>query len=282
VLEQIAGLRRSSILISPNHFVIKRVKNKPLNCKTLNGLLTSYLYDVDEKREFSIKKNDNYQTFRNVYPQYKITTHRLRHTLALQMYRAGLGIPLISVHLKHVYNAFGKIPFSDVTLGYGNIRKEIFRDVIAYDRAQIELHHALYHPDSPIAGPGAKIFNQSRNQIFIGRMENRSDKDILKELESSLPLMDVGLAYCMGRKEIKQDNGTKAQPPCIGNAMCDPSLCANAITTKYHIPALTKMFQDNKIKLEDKELAHWHEAFVKNKERAEKLLSELGVDISTL
>ena len=82
--------------------------------------------------------------------------------------------------------------------------------------------------------------------------------DVLRQLvrEGGAPLTDVGLAYCLGKKKIKEADGTQTDPPCIGSLRCNPFRCKHGIITERKRPLWEKMTAENRRRARDPEFAH--------------------------
>ncbi|HLK97213.1 MAG TPA: hypothetical protein VK364_05550, partial [Hymenobacter sp.] len=242
-------------------------------------------YDVDEQKQYCVNEVLTTKRFNGVRTPYRLATHRLRHMLALHMSRAGLGIAYISFHLKHVYQAYKRFQsVQDVTLGYGGIGNDIFNNAVGIQQANREIVHSVYHPQAPIAGPGAVAFKQNRAAYFTGMLAaGWQMEEIMEHLaRRGLPMADVGLGYCQGRREIEQEDGSKALPPCLGQLKCNPNRCKNAVIPQSKAPIWLKIYNENKQRLNDPLMAHAkheHEHFV---EEARQVLTHLGIKIDEL
>jgi len=285
VLEELTPLTQSPYLFASNDYVAARKKLSPVTNERFRDFLNAYLYDIDEQQKFC-KPVSNY-AFRckGVLPPYWLGTHRLRHTLSLQMCRADLGIPFISFHLKHVYHGYKRLEsVQDVTLGYGGIGDELFNNATSRRQAHREKVQALYHPDAPVTGPGAKEFKENRKVYFTGMMAAGWQLDEIMEqlVNQGMLLADVGLGYCQGRREIQQDDGSRTPPPCLGQLKCNPNHCKNAIIPPSKIPIWTQVYKENKRHLQDPLLAHARTEYQYFMEEAQQVLFQLGVKVEEL
>ncbi|MFD4928737.1 tyrosine-type recombinase/integrase [Peribacillus butanolivorans] len=273
VLEEIQRFTFNSFLISPTYSVYLKQKNLPYTNSALNDVFNLYLEQIDEKKNF-------------VGPEYKIGSHRLRHTLAIQFLRAKLGIPYISYHLKHLHSQVINLQnyINNVTLGYGNIAKELFSNATAIDYVKKEIVYDLYHPDSPVAGKNSEAFKNRRKAYYQGmQAEGFTIEEILELLQiKGVPFADVGLGYCGGKKEIILTDGTKEQPPCIGQLKCNPARCQNAIIPSSKIPHWANVYKHNKKMLEDPYFAHAKREHQEFMEEAKVVLTYLNVNVEEL
>ena len=273
VLEEIQRFTFNSFLISPTYSVYLKQKELPYSNRALNGLLQLYTEQIDTERRF-------------IEPKYKMSTHRLRHTLARQLIKAKLGIPYISYHLKHLHSQIAHVQnyINDVTLGYGNISKELFNNPTAINYVKKEMVYDIYHPDSPIAGKNSEDFKARRQAYFQGMQAEGWEMDEIMEFlqAKGVPFADVGLGYCGGKKELILSDGTKEQPPCIGQLKCNPVRCHNALIPKSKIPHWINVYKHNKNMLKDPQFAHAkqeHQSFL---DEAKLVLTYLDVSIEEL
>lgn len=247
ILELFQEFTFNSYLVSGLSSVYLNVEDLPFSLSGLTGSLNMYIKDQSETN----KNFENYCSDVNNH----ISLHRLRHTLALHLVRAKLGVPYISFHLKHVHTAVvGYKGVSNTTLGYGGIANEIFHSAPAMKQARREFYEEIYNPKSPIAGgENAQEFKRRNKEYFQGLMVPDDEiEDVIADLkELSIPFGDVGLGYCGGKKDIIQKDGTKTPPPCIGQLKCNPIDCGNAIIPKSKLPIWKKMHKVNEDRLND-------------------------------
>jgi len=284
VLEELTKLTQNNFLFAASLYASTKKNDKPLTNNALATTLTKYLYDIDNERKYS--SESSYHTrFDGVDDCYRPTPHRLRHTLALHMSRAGLGIPYISFHLKHVYQGYKRLQsVQDVTLHYGGIGNDIFSSAVGISQASRELVHTIYHPQATVVGPGAAEFKRNREFYFTGMLEAGWNLDEIMEYLAmqGLPMADVGLGYCQGRREIQQEDGSKMPPPCLGQLKCNPNRCNNAVITISKIPIWIKVYRENKLRLMDPLMAHAANEHAYFMEEAKQTLINLGVNVDEL
>jgi integrase len=269
VLEEISRFTFNHFLVS-NIFAVYYEKDlEPMSLTGLVGALSDYVNEIDLENRFKDKAH-------------KISPHRLRHTLALHMIRAELGIPYITYHLKHLHSAISSAQtVNNVTIGYGGISKEIFNNAVAMKQTKRVLAESLYHPDSPIEGGNKENFKRKREEYFQGMMLAGWEMDeILDHLaSSSLPFADVGLGYCGGKKDVVYPSGKVEPPPCIGQLQCNPNQCHNAVITSEKIPIWKKVLEENKQKLQDPYMQHAKDIHLAFVNEAISVLKGLGVEI---
>jgi integrase len=285
ILENTARSTHNKHLFANEKYSLEDRSGLPIVGTELNKQLSEYLYDVDKEAKFCIKERLSKWRYNGVLEQNYISVHRLRHTLALQMSRAGLGIPYISIHMKHVYQAYKSFQsVQDATLGYGGIGADIFHNAVGIRQANREIVHSLYHPQSAIAGPSAKEFKQKRAYYFTGMQAAGWQMDeIMEHLAArGLPFADVGLGYCKGRREIEQEDGSKELPPCLGQLKCNPNRCKNAIIPQSKIPIWKQVYTENRKRANDPLLAHSKLECQQLMSEAQQVLATLGIDVAGL
>ena len=209
----------------------------------------------------------------------RISPHRCRHTLAHQLARADLGLPFIAHQLKHLHSALRSVP-PQVTLTYGGISDLKMERAVQAPMLHYELAKSLYDPDSPLAGGGSDEFSQRRKQYFEGKMASGMGKDaIIHALAAqAIPFSSVGMGYCLGRREIKNKDGSTQKPACIGSLQCSPDMCPNALVTREHAHLWRKVQKQNEELAERPEMQHARDGLLEKARRAKLILRDLGVE----
>lgn len=213
--------------------------------------------------------------------------YMLRHTLAFQMRRAGLGLPFISHQLKHFGELVGQVEigrsFSRTTLSYGEIGETISLnghhasvDWIKL-QAETEFIKGSYDPDGNYAGPLAIEHKASLEKEFAGYMAAGYTKEEVFQFmaEQNIAVVNVGSALCYGKKNESFDPSL----PCIGGLRCNPSRCKEAVVTEAHAPAWKNVYEQNKRSLSDPRFEHSHEHYKAAMEEARMVLLNLGIEV---
>ncbi|MDO9437709.1 hypothetical protein [Hydrogenophaga sp.] len=267
-LEEISRVTFNPYLVSSTYTVAIGEKPQPLSISGFRNGLTLYLQSADADNRWS---------------DWVISPHQLRHTLAHKLAQADVGIVYISYQLKHLYTALAGLP-ADVTLGYGNIGEQKLARAMAVKDLSREAANALFNPDSPIAGGGAKEFRQRRKVYFDGRVaEGWTQDEIIDQLAAcGSPFVNVGPGYCGGVREEELADGTKRPPPCIGNLQCNTGDCDNAVVTQIHLSQWKDIVVKNKELASDPRLAHAADNFKAAITTGERVLRDLGVNSATL
>ncbi len=213
--------------------------------------------------------------------------YMLRHTLAYQMERAGLGLPFISHQLKHFGELVGQPAigksFSKTTLSYGEIGETLSKGGRSSSEnslkreAEIEFLKSSYDPDGNYTGPLAAEHKAAMQKEFAGYMAAGYSKDEVFEFmaDQHIAVVNVGSALCYGKKNESFDPSL----PCIGGLRCNPSRCKEAVVTEAHAPAWKNVYEQNKRSLSDPRFEHSHEHYKAAMEEARMVLLNLGIEV---
>ncbi|WP_435235536.1 hypothetical protein ACR30L_17600 [Psychromonas sp. PT13] len=180
----------------------------------------------------------------------KLNGYVFRHSLAHQMYRADVGLPVISYQLKHIVSITdalarkGKV--SQTTLGYGGIANQL----TTLDSKLLNLRHiaelesvkANFDPHGKYMGGKAEEHLSKIKKFFNGCMEAGYTEEEIYEamVNQGLAIINVGSGYCFGGVE----DFDKALP-CIGSLRCNPVRCHNAVVTKANAPKWREIYLSN-------------------------------------
>ncbi|MCG9650206.1 site-specific integrase [Vibrio brasiliensis] len=182
----------------------------------------------------------------------KLNGYVFRHSLAHQMYRADVGLPVISYQLKHIVSATdalarkGKV--SQTTLGYGGIASQLTS--LNGQSKLLDLRHAAeleavkvnFDPNGKYMGGKADEHLSKIKKFFNGCMEaGYSEEEIYEAMvEQGVAIISVGSGYCFGGVEDFDET-----LPCIGGLRCNPARCHNAVVTKANAPKWREIYLDN-------------------------------------
>jgi hypothetical protein len=210
----------------------------------------------------------------------KVSTHRCRHTLAHQLARSDLGLVFIAHQMKHLHSALRAVP-PQVTLNYGSISDLKVERAMQGPVLHYEMAKSLYDPDSAIAGGGAEEFVERRKQYFEGMQASGMTKEeILISLSTkAAPFSSVGMGFCLGRREIKNKDGSIQKPPCTGSLQCSPGSCPNALITATHAPLWKKVVIQNRELAAKPEMQHAQAELLRMADHASGILSQLGIKL---
>jgi len=182
----------------------------------------------------------------------KINGYVFRHSLAHQMFRADVGLPVISYQLKHIVTAAddlarkGKV--SETTIGYGGIANQITsgdegkKSINLRRTAEIELIKTNFNPNGTYLGGKADEHLANIKKYFNGCIQAGYTEEEIYEamVDQGLAIINVGNGYCFGGVEDFDES-----LPCIGGLRCNPVRCGNAIVTKANAPKWRAIYMDN-------------------------------------
>ncbi|MFA0514689.1 hypothetical protein BCU00_007445 [Vibrio breoganii] len=180
----------------------------------------------------------------------KLNGYVFRHSLSHQMFRADVGLPVISYQLKHMVSAVealarkGKV--SQTTLGYGGIANELTKGankpLVLRHSAELEAVKANFDPNGKYMGGKAEEHLSKVKKFFSGCIEAGYTEEEIYEamVEQGLAIINVGSGYCFGGVEDFDET-----LPCIGSLRCNPVRCHNAVVTKANAPKWREIYLDN-------------------------------------
>ena len=208
----------------------------------------------------------------------------LRHTLAYQLHRMGVGLPLISFQLKHMVDGLEKFTTagvaSETTIDYGGISESLVSNHLEGQRyrklAEIEKVKSIYDPDGTYIGKKGKLHKERIQKFFTGYMAaGYTKEDVFERLvDQGIAIIDVGTGFCGGGQEDFDES-----LPCIGTLRCNPSRCKHAVIGKVHIPKWKELYFVNKARLgkeQDPENKKQIQAVI---QEAKTVLDDMGVTV---
>lgn len=92
----------------------------------------------------------------------------------------------------------------------------------------------------------------------------------------AIPFSSVGMGYCLGRREIKNKDGSTQKPACTGSLQCSPESCPNALITRQHAHLWKKLEKQNAELAERPEMQHAKVELLEKSNRAKAILKQLG------
>lgn len=243
--------------------VSKEVKHRPKDAPTSEGWLaidiTRDAYDIlmfitgktGNKSLFSSpwrgansKKGYNYgstlnelfgrwlKTFdvRGLFHDWLFSVHQCRETLVSQLAQQEVGLPFISMQLKHFRSQFNAMPNS-VTAGYGQYRKQLMTSISnrlagAREKALLD----VYGENAKFAGGGAAAHKARIDAFFagLGLFGERREKYIKEMARRGVKLMPTSIGNC-GKNFASPTEDPP--PPCYGDYQCDPNCSSHVITS---------------------------------------------------
>ncbi|EPV7560880.1 site-specific integrase, partial [Acinetobacter baumannii] len=196
--------------------------------------------------------------------QIKFYPYMLRHTLTYQLFRAEVGLPLISFQLKHFVDSVSKFTSlgatSSVTLGYGEIGEMLSKDGSRTGNkslrrsAELEAVKTVHNPNGTYYGGRAVEHKTNLIKLFQGYMaEGYTEEEVYEAMaDQGMAIVYVGQGICYGNRNEEYDTTL----PCIGSLRCNPARCSQAIVTSKHAPKWREVYILNKANLNKPEYAH--------------------------
>lgn len=214
----------------------------------------------------------------------KFNAYMLRHTLAYQLFKAEVGLPLISFQLKHFVDSVSKYTAtgstSAVTLGYGEIGEMLSRDGnrVRYKKsfrqaAELEAIKTAHNPNGVYYGGKANEHKKGLIKIFQGYIaEGYTEEEVYEAMvDQGVAVVYMGQGLCYGGKE--EDDSSL---PCIGSLRCNPARCKQAVVTSKHAPKWREVYILNKANLNKPEYSHNREQIIAAMNEAKMVLENLG------
>ncbi|MDM1269247.1 site-specific integrase [Acinetobacter indicus] len=211
--------------------------------------------------------------------------YMLRHTLTYQLFKAEVGLPLISFQLKHFVDSVSKFTFdgatSSVTLGYGDIGEMLSKDgnrkgsnTSLRRTAELEAIKTAHNPHGIYYGGKANEHRQRLIKMFQGYMaEGHTEDEVYEALvNQGVAVVYMGQGLCYGGREEEYDSSL----PCIGSLRCNPARCKQAVVTSKHAPKWREVYILNKANLNKPEYSHNREQIMAAMNEAKMVLEYLG------
>lgn len=216
VLMYITGKTENSYLISSAFPGRGRRGNRPYAENTLAQRISKWIAKIDTT---------------GVFDKWVFSTHQLRETLAAQLANQEVGLPFISMQLKHFHSQFTTMP-NAVTVGYGQIRKRLATCIT--NRLAIAREESLdgvLGEAAKFAGGGGEAHKARIDAFFSGMALYGKDREAyIKELaRRGVTLMPTSIGHCSKNFLELADN---ENPPCYGDHQCDPNCSSHAITAR--------------------------------------------------
>lgn len=269
----IAKIKASPYLIANVNTVPSQQKAQSMTSKGIKYQINRFITHVyGEKIASEIK----------FYP------YMLRHTLTYQLFRADVGLSLISFQLKHFVDDVAKYTSlgatSSVTLGYGEVGELLSKDSSRNGRgcsfrrdAELEALKTAYNPNGTYYGGKAAELKERLTKLFQGYQAAGYTEDEVYEAmaDQGIAVVNVGQGLCYGGKFEEFDNSL----PCIGSLRCNPARCSQAVVTRSHAPKWREVYIMNKGNLDKPEYAHNQDQILAVMNEAKMVLENLGEEV---
>jgi hypothetical protein len=216
--------------------------------------------------------------------QISLNPYMLRHTLTYQLFKAEVGLPLISFQLKHFVDSVSRYTdlgaTSSVTLGYGDIGNMLSKDgnrksdnTSLRRTAELEAIKTAHNPNGIYYGGKANEHKQNLIKTFKGYMAAGYDENEVYEAmaDQGVAVVYMGQGLCYGGRDEHDSN-----LPCIGSLRCNPARCKQAIVTSKHASKWREVYILNKANLNNPKYSHLNEQIMAAMNEAKMVLENLG------
>lgn len=216
ILMFITGKTGNNYLLSSPFLGRGRRGNRPYAEGTLASRIAKWIAKIDTE---------------GVFINWLFSVHQLRETLAAQLANQEVGLPFISMQLKHFHSQFTTMP-NTVTAGYGQIRKRLATSIT--NRLAISREESLdgvFGDNAKFAGGGGDAHKARIDAFFSGMALNGKDREAyIKDLaRRGVTLMPTSIGHCSKNFLDLADN---ENPPCYGDHQCDPNCSSHVITAR--------------------------------------------------
>lgn len=166
-----------------------------------------------------------------LFANWKFSIHQCRETLVFQLAKQEVGMPFISMQLKHFHSQFNSMP-NAVTAGYGQYRSQLMASVA--NRIANARENALmdvYSENAKFAGGGGEAHKARIDGFFagLGLFGERRENYIKAMARRGVKLMPTSIGSCSRNFIVSNDD---RPPPCYGDYQCDPDCPSHVITER--------------------------------------------------
>ena len=222
---------------------------------------------------------------KNIADELKFNPYMLRHTLTYQLFKAEVGLPLISFQLKHFVESISKYTSagatSSVTLGYGDIGEMLSKDgnrkgdtKSLRRAAELDAIKTAHNTNGTYYGGKASEHKKGLIKTFSGYMAEGYTEDEIYEamVDQGVAMVYMGQGLCYGGRAEEYDSSL----PCIGSLRCNPARCKQAVVTTKHAPKWREVYMLNKNNLNKPEYLESREQILAAMNEAKMVLENLG------
>ena len=225
---------------------------------------------------------------KSIENELKFNPYMLRHTLTYQLFKAEVGLPLISFQLKHFVESISKYTSagatSSVTLGYGDIGEMLSKDgnrkgdtKSLRRAAELDAIKTAHNPNGTYYGGKANEHKKGLIKTFSGYMaEGYTEEEVYEAMvDQGVAIVHMGQGLCYGGRAEEYDSSL----PCIGSLRCNPARCKQAVVTIKHAPKWREVYTLNKSNLNKPEYSHNREQILAAMNEAKMVLENLGEEV---
>ncbi|MDI3294361.1 hypothetical protein [Janthinobacterium tructae] len=166
-----------------------------------------------------------------LFYDWSFSVHQCRESLVYQLAKQDVGLPFISMQLKHFHSRFYNMPNS-VTAGYGNYRSGLLKSVTnRMAEAQEEAFMDVYGEDAKFAGGGGAEHKARIDKFFTGLALHGEarEKYIRVMARRGAKLMPTSIGNCSKNFITLSDT---PEPACYGDYQCDPQCSSHVVTER--------------------------------------------------
>ncbi len=166
-----------------------------------------------------------------LFADWNFSVHQCRESLVFQLAKQEVGLPFISMQLKHFHSKISSVP-SEVTAGYGNYRSELLSSITRrLAGAREEAFQDIYGEEARFAGGGAPTHQVRIDTFFTGLgLHGASRIAYIKGLAArGARLMPTSIGNCTKNFIAPVDS---PDPACYGDYQCDPNCSSHVITER--------------------------------------------------
>lgn len=174
-----------------------------------------------------------------LYADWTFSVHQCRETLVSQLAKQQVGLPFISMQLKHFQSRFFGMP-NEVTVGYGKYRAQLMTSVASRMATATESALAdLYSEGAKFAGGGAEAHKARIDTFFagLGLFGVERVRYIRSLANRGVKVQPTSIGGCTRNFELPVED---TAPPCYGDFECDPD-CKSHVITQRGAQALSAM-----------------------------------------
>lgn len=164
-----------------------------------------------------------------IFKGHLFSVHQCRETLVFQLAKQEVGLPFISMQLKHFHSRFTTMP-NNVTADYGNYQTQLMNSITSrMAEAREEALTDLYGEDAKFAGGGAPEHKARIDAFFVGLGLHGDSRDrfIKRMAAQGVSHMPTSIGSCT--KNFLSPSAK--EPDCYGDYQCDPK-CENHVITE--------------------------------------------------
>lgn len=259
-LEELTQINNSNYLFSRIRDLEPNYKRNTYSKSVARPLLNNFLRHIDKNSEWK---------------GYNLNPHKFRHTLVELLQKADVGLPYITIQLKHLHHKLTVSP-NQVTASYGNYKENRIHLLKDGNKGKFHILSGMYSEKVNLSGGGAEKLKENSKAFFTGiALSGKELEKYLKELsKNDIQFIPTGLGICtMNWSDIKQVKDLS--PPCLKDSTCK-SECTNNVITTDILPNLKGRLKDVENKLKDSEYSYLKDTLISKKDKLIMLIKELS------